>query len=206
VPRASRYTPEIVQDIFDRLAAGETIAAICAIERMPALSTFRYWRRTRRDFDQNIAALLARRKLRWPVQRRRSLCTPELTARIAAQLQTGRTLYAICRDDPELPTYACVHRWLKDRPDFARAVAAAMPWTRVRRPKRGRPSEWSEPLGKALCARIAAGEPLLRICEDPAMPGRRTVQRWLRTHRASAASTPRRACSNTTCFWTMASA
>ena len=44
--------------------------------------------------------------------------------------------------------------------------------------KRGRPSTYSESIARALCDRIADGESLRAVCEDPAMPDRHTVRDW----------------------------
>ena len=47
-------------------------------------------------------------------------------------------------------------------------------------PKRppGRVSTYTEELGFAICSRIAAGETLIEICEDPDMPAEVTVRGW----------------------------
>src|SRR5690606_11799684 len=37
---------------------------------------------------------------------------------------------------------------------------------------------WSPKMGEAICARIAAGEPLAAICKDPSMPHRTSVRNW----------------------------
>jgi hypothetical protein len=50
---------------------------------------------------------------------------------------------------------------------------------RPRDRKRGRPSLFSAKLAEAICARLADGEMLRKICEDEAMPSKRTVMRWL---------------------------
>lgn len=47
------------------------------------------------------------------------------------------------------------------------------------RKRMGRPSVYSEALGTEICERIAAGESLRGVCEDPRMPARLTVIRWL---------------------------
>jgi hypothetical protein len=49
----------------------------------------------------------------------------------------------------------------------------------VRAPARA-PVRFSAEVARALCLRVAAGEPLLRVCEDPSMPTRRTVHEWAR--------------------------
>ena len=43
----------------------------------------------------------------------------------------------------------------------------------------GRPSDYSEDFAAEICARISAGEPLVRICRDDHMPHVVTVYRWL---------------------------
>jgi hypothetical protein len=45
-----------------------------------------------------------------------------------------------------------------------------------------RESLYSEALGEAICARVAAGESLHAIARDEAMPERTTVYRWLKVH------------------------
>lgn len=42
-----------------------------------------------------------------------------------------------------------------------------------------RPSDYTEQLAADICARLATGEPLVKICRDERMPGTSTVYRWL---------------------------
>lgn len=46
----------------------------------------------------------------------------------------------------------------------------------------GRPTDYSEALAADICARLATGEPLVKICRDEHMPGTSTVYRWLAAH------------------------
>jgi hypothetical protein len=49
----------------------------------------------------------------------------------------------------------------------------------TRKPKKvGRPSTFTKEVGATICKRLAEGESLRRICEDPAMPDRSTVGDW----------------------------
>ncbi len=48
-----------------------------------------------------------------------------------------------------------------------------------KRPKKGRPSLYTEALAAKLCLRLAEGETLRAICRDGAMPDKATVLRWL---------------------------
>jgi hypothetical protein len=50
------------------------------------------------------------------------------------------------------------------------------------RRKRGRPTAYTPALGRAICERLAAGEPLLAICAAEGMPDRITVWRWHGQH------------------------
>jgi hypothetical protein len=43
----------------------------------------------------------------------------------------------------------------------------------------GRPSEYSEAIGDEICARMAGGESLHKIANDPDMPARSTILRWI---------------------------
>ena len=44
--------------------------------------------------------------------------------------------------------------------------------------KIGRPAKYTNDLAMEICRRIAEGEPLTKICKDPAMPSYSTVMNW----------------------------
>jgi hypothetical protein len=46
----------------------------------------------------------------------------------------------------------------------------------------GRPSEYTTEIGDKICAKLAGGKSLKRICEQKDMPSRQTVYTWLRTN------------------------
>lgn len=46
----------------------------------------------------------------------------------------------------------------------------------------GRPSDYSEELGAAICSRLAYGDPLTKICAEGSMPCESTVYLWLLKH------------------------
>lgn len=46
----------------------------------------------------------------------------------------------------------------------------------------GRPSTFTAEVGDEICARLASGMPLSRICKDEGMPAIKTVYGWLRLH------------------------
>lgn len=51
----------------------------------------------------------------------------------------------------------------------------------------GRPSGFTQAKADEICERIAAGESLVSICKDDAMPCYTTAQKWLGTHESFAA-------------------
>ncbi len=46
----------------------------------------------------------------------------------------------------------------------------------------GRPNGYSEEKGAEICERLAEGRSLVSVCQDPDMPTRATVFRWLARH------------------------
>ena len=53
--RPSKYSPELVETICERLASGEPLAQICRDEGMPHPSTVRDWMSEREDVSRAIA-------------------------------------------------------------------------------------------------------------------------------------------------------
>lgn len=49
--------------------------------------------------------------------------------------------------------------------------------------KAGRPTTYNEGIALVICERIADGESLRTICDDPDMPARSTVFKWLGEHK-----------------------
>jgi hypothetical protein len=52
--------------------------------------------------------------------------------------------------------------------------------------KRGRPSTYTTDIANRICQRLALGEPLARICDDPDMPSFWCVWNWENTNEAFA--------------------
>ncbi len=48
-----------------------------------------------------------------------------------------------------------------------------------KKPKKGRPSLYSDKLAAEICRRLAEGETLRSVCRDKAVPDKATVLRWL---------------------------
>ncbi len=99
----------------------------------------------------------------------------EILRRTAA----GESMRAICRD-PKMPAPHTVGRWAQERPKFAARLRAAR--EAAGGPFRGGRTTYCEATVEVICARVAAGEALIRICDDPAMPVAATVYAWRGKH------------------------
>jgi hypothetical protein len=133
---------------------------------------------------------------------------PALGEAILERLAAGATVREVCAD-PAMPCPATLKRWRKMHPGFAGRYEAVMDQraedhrrhARLRRERRkewiaievktgrrkpqimtggGRRSTYDPAWARAFCARVARGEPVYRIVEDPQMPSRSQVYGWLR--------------------------
>lgn len=102
------------------------------------------------------------------------------TAReILRRTAAGESMRAICRD-PTMPAPHTVGRWTQERPEFAANLLAAR--EAAGGPFRGGRTTYCVATVEAICARVAAGEALIRICADPDMPVAATVYAWRDKH------------------------
>lgn len=122
--------------------------------------------------------------------------TPERARALCARIAEGETLRSICAE-PGMPGEPTIFKHLRRNPDFAdayrkarggalrnEAIRTGAHLPRRPRPKDprkpGRPSRFTPKMVATLCARLAEGETLTAICEDPAMPSMASVHKWLR--------------------------
>jgi hypothetical protein len=128
----------------------------------------------------------------------------ELGREICARIARGESQHALSRE-PGMPSRRTFRDWALRDPAFARDLAAAkakrrrlmlakddeviaaQPWRRMltRQGRRGGSlSNFTPELGEAICARIAAGESVLSVGADPAMPCAVTIYNWARREAA----------------------
>jgi hypothetical protein len=121
--------------------------------------------------------------------------TPERARALCARIAGGETLRSICAG-PDMPGEPTIFKHLRRHPDFADAYRAARgkalrdealrdrPMDLPRRPKNprypGRPTKFTPQTVEALLTRLAEGESLTAICDDPEMPSMVSVHNWLR--------------------------
>lgn len=131
---------------------------------------------------------------------RESAYTPEFGRAVCERVAQGMTLAAIGRE-PGMPERTTIYRWAAAFPEFAGALQEAMRAVRVARRVRERASRaaaralqladprgnsgrasclYTREIGAAICERIAEGESLRAICQDPEVPHLSTIYNWLK--------------------------
>ena len=140
-PGASVYDGETAQAICARVAAGESLRAICREAGRPHRTTLAGWRLAHPEFAEALACAQATARLAARARNRAARlaagrrpkparggrdCTyrPEIGRAICARLMAGESLTAIARD-PAMPSYATVMAWVSRHPEFEDAYAAA---------------------------------------------------------------------------------
>lgn len=117
--------------------------------------------------------------------------TAGLARRICARVAEGEVLAEVCRE-AGMPNRTAIYRWLARSPRFsaalerARREGALKERVRERAPRGpgpsrlGQGSSYSEAVADEILERMCAGESVMGICRDPAMPGFSSVYRWRR--------------------------
>lgn len=98
---------------------------------------------------------------------------PHVRHQLLDRVAAGEPLTHVCAE-PGTPTHTTVRAWSRADPDFAAALAQA-------RLRGDRSLAFDEAKAAALLARLAAGEGIVSILRDPAMPSRRVYARWRAT-------------------------
>lgn len=115
-------------------------------------------------------------------KRRKDSRYPEQVEAFLRRFAAGETVAALCRD-PEMPAWSSLQRWLASEPGFSERFVEARAAGKAHR-SRGRPTSFDEAAAHDLCERIALGEPLTRLCQEPGMPSVGAVFGWLKRYPA----------------------
>jgi hypothetical protein len=99
-----------------------------------------------------------------------------IAQRICDELDSGRSLEAICRDDG-MPCVATVHRWARlDLHGFGARYQRS-------RPPKGGPLIYSPAVAERICDQLRTGRTLADICDDEGMPSDSAVLHWTKVDR-----------------------
>lgn len=136
---------ELAHAILQRMADGESLAAICRTAGMPTATTVYRWAERYEDFGEAFVLIrkIARRNRAWRTARdraararaRKGVKNPKITGRpsqfsaqmagvICKRLGRGEGLTEICRD-AAMVSVGTVYNWLHHYPQFARDYGRA---------------------------------------------------------------------------------
>lgn len=139
---ASKYDPELALMICVRIAAGESVQAICRADpAMPTEKTVWNWAQAHPEFaEMRAAAIRTARAARRQAQaarraapsktgrrawnRGRDGYDAEIAEAICDRIALAEPLYKLCRD-PAMPSVGTVYNWLRDHPEFLAAYRGA---------------------------------------------------------------------------------
>ena len=106
-----------------------------------------------------------------------------LARAICVRVAAGEMLSSICAE-PDMPAKSTVRRWAREIPGFARIYHRAK--ALARHEGLGPTTTFCEVMAHEICARVAEGETLTAISDDPAMPNLWTILHWQRLNAAFA--------------------
>jgi hypothetical protein len=116
-----RFSADLARVVCVRIAAGESLRAICAEPDMPSTASLRRWAKTRRDFAKIYnRARAAGSQWGHPND---TYC-PVIAHEVVVRVSEGETLTSIA-DDPAMPSMGSLFYWRKSHPEFAEDLRTA---------------------------------------------------------------------------------
>ena len=114
--REGEYSPEIEDEIVQRVRAGEGVQRICKDAHMPPETTVVSWYVSRPEFGARIRE--ARVASGVPPKGRRSIPFDQAIAdEFCARTEAGEPLLSITSDD-HMPEWKTILKWRRENPDF----------------------------------------------------------------------------------------
>jgi hypothetical protein len=170
--------PRYLRDvILARVAAGETVKAVCAEPEMPSAASVEFWRRRDPAFRTSLAQAISQG--RW--RRFRQFDAAKAEA-LLDRMRNGATLRAALAD-PATMSQKAFRYWRATDLEFAAEVARLIrverdEWiTGVKRRRR----EFDRTLADQILLRVGRGTPLRRVLSaDKALPCPAVMARWRR--------------------------
>jgi hypothetical protein len=117
-----QFSADVARAVCVRVAAGETLRAVCGDPAMPSEASLRRWARDRPAFARIYARARAMGN-RQGMGRASTYC-PVIAHEIVTRVSEGETLTAIAQD-PAMPSMGSMFYWRKANPEFAEALRLA---------------------------------------------------------------------------------
>lgn len=175
-PNAYPHRAHLKAEIIARVAAGETVTAICSAGAgMPCAASVQVWRRKDAGFAADLAA--ARRKGDWM---RRLAFDEGVAAAFLARVAAGEGIRGLL-GKPGMPSQGTYRHWRRTQVGFAGdlyAVRQAREQIRLRGLK-GRYRAFDQAAADRILLAVMRGGNLRRMLEtDPSLPCRAVLYRW----------------------------
>ncbi|HLZ76829.1 hypothetical protein [Phenylobacterium sp.] len=161
--------------IIARVAAGETVAAICAAAGAPSADSVRGWARADAWFAAELAA--ARRKGAWA---RGLMFREDVAAAFLARLAAGETVRELL-GRPGMPSQRAYAYWRRTQQGFQAALRRLRAGGYSQRSMSGHPRwrAWDAQVAGRLLAAVLKGAPMRRtLASDPDFPSLKVLNRW----------------------------
>jgi transposase-like protein len=170
---ARLYTAELAERILNEVQAGRALLSVCRDDGIPAYNTVYGW--VLRDVEGFAARYARARDIGGRRGARAIRYTAELADHIVREVERGRSLHDICRDDG-IPCYSTVLGWTARLREFAARYDRARA---IGNPRHGGEPLYTSELADRILAALAGGRTLHDICLDDDMPSCRTVYHWV---------------------------
>jgi hypothetical protein len=170
---ATLYTAELAERILNQVQTGRALLSVCRDDGIPAYNTVYGW--VLRDVEGFAARYARARDIGGRRGARAIQYTAELADYILREVERGRSLHDVCRDDG-LPAYSTVLGWTARLCEFATRYDRARA---IGNPRHGGETLYTPELADRILAGLAGGRTLHDICLDDDMPSCRTVYHWV---------------------------
>jgi hypothetical protein len=135
------FSEALGRAVCARVAAGESLMAVCRGAGMPHRTTLQHWKARHPEFRAALAAAMLAARTAWRLRDRAaaaeraarpkplkggkpSTYTPEVGEAICRRLAGGETAVSIGRD-PDMPCAGTIYGWVKRHPEFQEAYVLA---------------------------------------------------------------------------------
>jgi len=181
MPFTSPYDrPRLKSEIVARVAAGETLAAICAGPGMPVKESIQVWRRVDPAFRAALAAARGQAMSLRPAQ----VFDADVAAAFVARVERGERIADLLAK-PGMPSQRAYAHWRRTHPGFAAEMRRLL-GVRYRRRTgfgHGRWRAWDEAVADRITLSVMRGAVLRKLlATDRALPCLAVVERWRREH------------------------
>lgn len=170
---------EMERRICEAVEAGATLAELETRPGFPCRLTVYRWAKDSPAFAQRLKdARVWRRGARIEARTAATAFSASLAEAFLLRVRRGEAVRDLVRQ-PGQPSREILNAWKRERPAFARDLAAAVRFARELRP--GHWDRYDEAAADEIIVRLSHGEPMPKVLADPTLPGAEPLRRWRRS-------------------------